>query len=207
MKDRKFLMGGLLAFVIFCTALCINNYLSQRKRAAQINEYIEQVYFDSVFRDDAAYAQPFHTGGTLVINVWATWCRPCLEEIPELNRFAEEYDSEDIHFLAITNQEEEDVVEFKKDREKKKEKEPFQFDYSQRYDEGKLIQYLYTINPSKTIRLPEVEDPHEMGLFPRGVPLNIIIHKGKIEFFEVGASKSNIAEMEAVLTRLKGQPS
>lgn len=27
-------------------------------------------------------------GKWLVINYWATWCKPCIEEIPELNRFA-----------------------------------------------------------------------------------------------------------------------
>jgi len=28
-------------------------------------------------------------GKLLVINYWAEWCKPCLEEIPELNKFAE----------------------------------------------------------------------------------------------------------------------
>ena len=27
-----------------------------------------------------------------VINYWATWCIPCIEEMPELNRFAAAYD-------------------------------------------------------------------------------------------------------------------
>lgn len=27
-------------------------------------------------------------GKWLVINYWANWCKPCIEEIPELNRFA-----------------------------------------------------------------------------------------------------------------------
>lgn len=29
-------------------------------------------------------------GKTIVVNYWADWCKPCLEEIPELNRFAEQ---------------------------------------------------------------------------------------------------------------------
>lgn len=28
-------------------------------------------------------------GKVLVINYWAEWCKPCIEEIPELNKFAE----------------------------------------------------------------------------------------------------------------------
>ena len=27
----------------------------------------------------------------LVINYWATWCKPCIEEIPELNLFAQQH--------------------------------------------------------------------------------------------------------------------
>lgn len=31
-----------------------------------------------------------HRGKWMVINYWATWCKPCIEEIPELNRFAKD---------------------------------------------------------------------------------------------------------------------
>jgi len=49
----------------------------------------------------AACAPPGETPGTLqldrlqgrwvVINYWATWCRPCIREIPELNALAARY--------------------------------------------------------------------------------------------------------------------
>ena len=29
------------------------------------------------------------SGNWLLINYWAIWCKPCIEEIPELNRFAQ----------------------------------------------------------------------------------------------------------------------
>lgn len=28
-------------------------------------------------------------GRWMIINYWATWCKPCIEEIPELNQFSE----------------------------------------------------------------------------------------------------------------------
>lgn len=31
-----------------------------------------------------------YSGQWLVINYWAAWCKPCIEEIPELNRFAQQ---------------------------------------------------------------------------------------------------------------------
>ena len=48
-------------------------------------------------RDSAEPKLPLYTQGAavshslsedvLVINYWAEWCKPCIEEIPELNRF------------------------------------------------------------------------------------------------------------------------
>lgn len=32
-----------------------------------------------------------HTKGDLVLNFWATWCRPCVEELPDFERFRTDY--------------------------------------------------------------------------------------------------------------------
>ena len=42
-----------------------------------------------------------HRGEVIVINLWATWCRPCLEEIPELVRLAEAYAGEGVVVVGI----------------------------------------------------------------------------------------------------------
>lgn len=41
------------------------------------------------------------TGRVLLVNVWATWCRPCLEELPALNRLHERMDSSEIDMIAL----------------------------------------------------------------------------------------------------------
>ncbi|MDZ4857785.1 MAG: TlpA disulfide reductase family protein [Candidatus Hydrogenedentes bacterium] len=41
-------------------------------------------------------------GKTLVINVWATFCVPCLEEMPELAQFYTERDADKIAFLSLS---------------------------------------------------------------------------------------------------------
>lgn len=42
-------------------------------------------------------------GKSLVINYWFTGCRPCVMEMPELNKIVEEFKNEDIIFLAYAN--------------------------------------------------------------------------------------------------------
>jgi peroxiredoxin len=41
-------------------------------------------------------------GKLLVLNFWATWCPPCIEEIPSLSRFAETMKSKGVVVLGIS---------------------------------------------------------------------------------------------------------
>jgi thiol-disulfide isomerase/thioredoxin len=42
-----------------------------------------------------------HQGKTLILNFWATWCPPCIEEIPELNALYPELKANNIELLGI----------------------------------------------------------------------------------------------------------
>jgi thiol-disulfide isomerase/thioredoxin len=41
-------------------------------------------------------------GKTLLINVWATWCKPCIEEFPHLVKIAEDYKNKNLEFLSLS---------------------------------------------------------------------------------------------------------
>jgi cytochrome c biogenesis protein CcmG/thiol:disulfide interchange protein DsbE len=41
-------------------------------------------------------------GKVLVLNFWATWCPPCVEETPSLSRFAAQYKDKGVVVLAIS---------------------------------------------------------------------------------------------------------
>jgi thiol-disulfide isomerase/thioredoxin len=41
------------------------------------------------------------SGQVLVINVWATWCVPCAEELPDMKEVAERYAPRGVSFLGL----------------------------------------------------------------------------------------------------------
>lgn len=49
------------------------------------------------------------TGEPAVVNFWATWCRPCEEEMPLLRSYAEKYPQ--VRFIGVNSGEETAVVE------------------------------------------------------------------------------------------------
>lgn len=48
-------------------------------------------------------------GQLIVLNFWATWCPPCRQEMPELDKFAQKYSGKVI-FHAVNLQESADIV-------------------------------------------------------------------------------------------------
>lgn len=41
-------------------------------------------------------------GKVLVLNFWATWCAPCVQEIPSLNEFQKEFASDGVVVVAVS---------------------------------------------------------------------------------------------------------
>ena len=43
-------------------------------------------------------------GKWLVVNYWATWCPPCIEEMPELQSFHDDYEKRDAMVIGINTE-------------------------------------------------------------------------------------------------------
>jgi peroxiredoxin len=54
-------------------------------------------------------------GKIIVVNFWATWCPPCLEEMPELSQLQEQYKDRGLVVLGISTDELDKIQEFIKE--------------------------------------------------------------------------------------------
>ena len=73
-----------------------------------------QVLMATSLLDVNGHLQPLEQwkGKVLVVNFWATWCPPCLKEIPEFVRMQAEYGDRGVQFVGIAIDDKQKVAKF-----------------------------------------------------------------------------------------------
>jgi len=163
---------GLISTSVYFTNKEINRGEEERSNMNMLNALIDNTNGQHKVINEELQ------GNVLVINVWATWCGPCIREIPELNILEEEFASDDIRFLAFDDLDSAKELSIMKERE-------IEFNYELYFNEKELIELLYSY------KLPNEN---------RAVPLNIVIdRKGKPAFYYMGYQKDKIDELRTYL--------
>lgn len=109
-KMRTFLYSGLFitCFCLFMMAAC-NERPGQDKSSTEQNS-ITQIRLTDMNNqpiDLSAYK-----GKPLFINIWATWCKPCLKEMPSIEKAQELIGKENMIFLLASNENMDQIKEF-----------------------------------------------------------------------------------------------
>ncbi|NOQ77529.1 MAG: redoxin domain-containing protein [Methylococcaceae bacterium] len=110
-------------------------------------------------------------GKIRIINFWATWCPPCIKEIPEFIRLQNEFNDKNLQFIGIALEDKQTVEQYLKNNP---------------------VNYPMLIGGDKAIALSQ-----QLGNIVNAVPFSLIInHQGQIIHRQPGElSREKIIEI------------
>jgi thiol-disulfide isomerase/thioredoxin len=75
-----------------------------------------QLFFQSEFPEHAAGLQKMSQwkGKPIIVNFWASWCPPCIREMPELSEFSKEMKKHGVQVIGLGVDTGEHIAEFAK---------------------------------------------------------------------------------------------
>jgi thiol-disulfide isomerase/thioredoxin len=116
-----------------------------------------------------------YSGKVLVIDLWATWCGPCQQEIPHLIEIAKEYKGRGVEVIGLTREDPENTAEDVK-------------------------QFSKDFNINYPIGLADEDMQRELMRGRGAIPQTYIIGRdGKVLRHFVGFSRAIVPEMKAAL--------
>lgn len=93
-----------LGYVVFPHEEGDHDPLARDYSGLELNEGVPAADFAVQRLDGTELSSESLKGQILVVDFWATWCGPCLTEIPSYNALHEDYADRDVQLLGITLQ-------------------------------------------------------------------------------------------------------
>ena len=116
-KDIKVIIVSTMAVLLLSTGGCLTYLHIQKKqdppdRIQKIQKAKKDgVNFKAYYLNQKPFFVSDYLGKVVLINFWATWCGPCVEELPSLNNLAKQYPDE-LVVLAISDERADDIKNF-----------------------------------------------------------------------------------------------
>ena len=78
------------------------------------------ILFDAVDQYNTPVMQKNLIGQITYIDFWASWCKPCIKEMPDLKKISDHYDAKDVRVISISIDTEQQVLGWRKAMDKYK---------------------------------------------------------------------------------------
>lgn len=131
---------------------------SSDSKTANPNELYEKIFLKTKAKTLEGKDLDFYKidSPVVIINFWASWCVPCLSEMPSMMKFKSQFDPKDITILAINTDEEDQILNIKKILKKINLKDEF-------------------------VIVPDVNTAIATEFNISAIPVTIIFHNGKVK--------------------------
>jgi len=101
--------GALIGLLV---AVGVKTWQQQDQSAASKTQLEQLPEFSLRNMDGSTWHSEQWADKFLVLNFWATWCPPCLEEMPVFTKLQKEFADKDVQFIGIAIDDREAVQEF-----------------------------------------------------------------------------------------------
>jgi thiol-disulfide isomerase/thioredoxin len=119
MNTRRILAGAVVALAAAGGGVLANHWLTrggEEAYAAQPDSHqsaVQQLWAAPVTNvDGKPQSLSLLKGHPIVVNFWASWCGPCVEEMPELSQIQREYAKKGIQFVGLGVDSEKNIQAF-----------------------------------------------------------------------------------------------
>ena len=116
----KLILPKLYCIFFLILVSCTTGPKDQSGSITQRNNDIAKVELKELSNETLDLKQ--FSGKTVFINFWATWCKPCIQEMPTIANVQESLKNENVVFLMASNEEPDQIEKFK-------ERHPYNFHY------------------------------------------------------------------------------
>ena len=173
---------------------CSTKWLSNKAEIAQVEEQWNStpIELETIDKAGVTALARNETKKLRLINVWATWCTPCVKEFPGLVSLSRRLGNRDFELITISVDEPKDEAKAKQFLEKQHTAVPNRVQRSLKSEGRRTNNYLYT--GASTEHLMQALDPQSPGPVPYTV---VIAPGGKIIYRHAG--EVNIAELQGRL--------
>ena len=170
-------MGKSFISVIFIVLLTFGNTEVKSQENGNSKDVIK---IESIYSDGLEMILNKQDNNVYVINFWATWCKPCVDELPVFEQLHEKYKDKNVEVILVS-------LDFKK------------------HLNSRLIPFIKEHNLKPTIVL--MVDPDQNSWIPKvssewsgAIPATIIYNKNKRAFYE---KSFTFEKLESELNKFK----